>query len=103
MNSVLETYRKDNSTSRELAKSALQWIRRLAADKTLADQVRRAAELTLRRSALNRADEPVIREEAQSLLNLLETTDHHESPQEMLPTIGRPEIETETKTEPSAE
>ncbi len=101
MNSVLETFRKDNTASRELAKSALGWIRRLASQKTLADQVRRAAELTLRRSGLNRGDEPAIRDEAQSLLNLLESAPRDEPVRETLPTIGRPEVEEEAKPDPS--
>ena len=100
MNSVLEIYRKDNAASHELSQAALGWIRRLVSQQTLTEQVRRAAELTLRRSALNRGDEPAIRDEAQSLLNLLESTPRQEPTHELQPTIGRPATEEGLKEKP---
>ncbi len=100
MNSVLEIYRKDNTASRELSQAALSWIRRLASQQTLTDQIRRAAELTLRRSTLNRGDETAIRDEAQSLLNLLESAPREEPTRETLPTVGRTQTEEEAKSAP---
>lgn len=97
MNSVIETYRKDNTSSRELSQAALGWIRRLATQQTLTEQVRLAAELTLRRANLNRGDEPAIRDEAQSLLNLIEATPRESAPTQALPTVGRPATEEELK------
>ena len=45
-------------------------------EQELAEQVRKAAELTLRRSGLSHYDEPEVRGEARSLLNVLEADDH---------------------------
>ena len=45
-------------------------------------------------------DEPPPRDEARSLLNLLETTHRDEPIRETLPTIGRPETEEESKPAP---
>lgn len=99
MNSVIEIYRKDNTASRQLSQAALGWIRRLATQQTLTEQVRLAAELTLRRSSLNRGDEPAIRDEAQSLLNLIESTPK-EPPPPSLPTVGRTATEEELNEMP---
>ncbi len=80
MQSVLEAgYRRDTA-SREMAHAALQWIRQLVSQQTLTDQIRKAAELTLRRSSLNREDESTVREDARSLLQLLEA--HERSDEE---------------------
>jgi predicted Zn-dependent protease len=72
MQAVVNAYRTDYTASEELARSALGQIRRVLSDKNLAEQIRKAAELTLRRSGLDRFDELELRQEARSLLNVLE-------------------------------
>ena len=81
-----------------MARAALREIQRLVSQETLADQIRKAAELTLRRAGLNRADAAEIRDDARSLLQLLETNDRIEA--EQLPSIGQPATEDESKPAP---
>lgn len=75
MQDVVNFYRTDANTSPELARVAMGRIQRALLETELADQVRKAAELTLRRGGINRYDEIDVRKEAQSLLNLLEVHD----------------------------
>ncbi len=72
MQDVVNAYRTDSSASSELARVALNRIRQMLSEQNLAEQIRKAAELTLRRAGLNRYDEANVREEARSLLNVLE-------------------------------
>ena len=80
MQDVVNIYRTDSSASQELARNALGQIQQVLTQQQLADQVRKAAELTLRRSGINRYDEIDVRKEAQSLLNLLEVHDRPSTP-----------------------
>jgi tetratricopeptide (TPR) repeat protein len=73
MQEVVNAYRTDSSASSELARVALARIRQVLSERELAEQIRKAAELTLRRAGLNRYDEANVRDEARSLLNLLES------------------------------
>jgi tetratricopeptide (TPR) repeat protein len=73
MQEVVNAYRTDSSASSELARAALTRIRRVLSERELTEQIRKAAELTLRRAGLNRYDEANVREEARSLLNVLES------------------------------
>ena len=73
MQEVVNAYRTDSSASSELARVALTRIRQVLSERQLAEEIRKAAELTLRRSGLNRYDEANVREEARSLLNVLES------------------------------
>ena len=85
MQDVVNAYRTDSSASPELARVALSRIRQMLTEQNLAEQIRKAAELTLRRAGLNRYDETNVREEARSLLNLLES----EGASERTPREGR--------------
>ncbi|MFM9959598.1 MAG: tetratricopeptide repeat protein [Planctomycetaceae bacterium] len=73
MQEVVNIYRTDSSASPALARVALGRIRQVLLEQQLTEQVRKAAELTLRRAGLNRYDEADVRGEARSLLNLLES------------------------------
>ncbi len=73
MQEVVNAYRTDSSASSELARVALTRIRQVLSERQLAEEIRKAAELTLRRAGLNRYDEANVREEARSLLNVLES------------------------------
>lgn len=93
MQDVFNIYRADSTASPELARSALGRIRQVLSEQQLAEHVRKAAELTLRRSGLNRYDEANVREEAQSLLNLLESNERSpaEGPKSEGPTVRLPD------------
>ena len=75
MQEVVNIYRTESSASPELAHMALGHIQRMLAEQQLAEQLRKAAELTLRRSGIGRFDAVEVRKEAQSLLNLMEVHD----------------------------
>ena len=75
MQDVVNVYRTDSNASPELARMALGRIQRMLTEQQLAEQIRKAAELTLRRSGVDRYDAVEVRKEAQSLLNLLEVHD----------------------------
>ena len=79
-------------------RAALREIQRLVSQEILADQIRKAAELTLRRAGLNRADAADVRDDARSLLQLLETNDRNDA--EQPPAIGQPATEGESKPSP---
>ncbi len=79
MQVVVDAADKDSTASPLLAGEALRWIRRLLVQQSLTDQVRRAAELTLRHSGLRRVDENELRDEARSLLQVLEADSRSES------------------------
>lgn len=73
MQDVVNSYRTDSTASPEMARTALTRIRQILTEQQLADQVRKAAELTLRRAGLSHYDESDVRGEARSLLNVLES------------------------------
>ncbi len=73
MQDVVNAYRTDSAASPEMARTALDRIRQILTEQQLADQVRKAAELTLRRAGLSHYDESDVRDEARSLLNVLES------------------------------
>lgn len=73
MQEVVNVYRTDSSASPALARVALGRIRQVLVEQQLTEQVRKAAELTLRRERLSHYDEADVRGEARSLLNLLES------------------------------
>lgn len=75
MQDVVNIYRMDSNASPGLARIALARIQEMLTEQQLAEQIRKAAELTLRRSGIDRFDAIDIRKEAQSLLNLLEVHD----------------------------
>lgn len=75
MQDVVNIYRSDSNASPELARVALGHIQQALTEQQLADQIRKAAELTLRRSGINQNDAINIHKEAESLLNLLEVHD----------------------------
>lgn len=79
MQDVVNIYRSDSNASPELVRVALEHIQRVITEQQLADQIRKAAELTLRRSGFNQYDAADARKEAQSLLNLLEVHDRPET------------------------
>ena len=79
MQDVVNIYRSDSNASPELAHAALGHIQQALTEQQLADQIRKAAELTLRRSGIDQYDAVDIRKEAQSLLNLLEVHDRPET------------------------
>ncbi len=97
MQVVVDAARKDSTASPMLAREAFRWIRRLLAQQTLTDQVRRAAELTLRRSGVGRVDDNELRDEARSLLQLLEADSRSESE----PTSRRTPPTDDTGTKPA--
>ena len=90
MQDVVNIYRSDSNASAELARVALGHIQHALTEQQLADQVRKAAELTLRRSGIDQYDAVDIRKEAQSLLNLLEVHDR--------PITEKPKVEGEGPT-----
>ena len=75
MQDVVNIYRSDSSASPELVRVALGHIQQALTEQQLAEQIRKAAELTLRRSGVNQGDAVNIRKEAESLLDLLEVHD----------------------------
>ena len=85
MQDVVNIYRSDSTASPALARIALGHIQRMLTEQQLAEQIRKAAELTLRRSGVDRYDSVEVRKEAQSLLNLLEV---HDRPVTQKPTVG---------------
>lgn len=89
MQDVVNIYRSDSSASPELARIALSHIQQALTEQQLAEQIRKAAELTLRRNGFNQQDAIEIQKEAQSLLHLLEV---HE----------RPEADTKPRSEDPA-
>lgn len=92
MQDVVNIYRSDSNSSPELARVALGHIQQALTEQQLAEQIRKAAELTLRRSGINQFDAVDIRKEAQSLLNLLEVHDRPdtEKPKPEGPTVVLP-------------
>ena len=93
MQDVVNIYRTDSNASPELARIALAHIQKVLTEQQLAEQIRNAAELTLRRGGINQHDAIDIRKEAQSLLNLLEVHDRPstEKPKTEGPTIVIPD------------
>lgn len=77
---------------RSLVRVALGHIQQVLTEQQLADQIRKAAELTLRRSGINQDDAVNIHKEAESLLNLLEVHDRptNETPKSQGPTVVLP-------------
>lgn len=73
LQSVITSYQSGGNVSRDLVEAAMTAIQRLSAQEQLTDHVRKAAELTLRRAGLSRRDEGSLRDDAKSLLHLLET------------------------------
>ncbi len=73
LQAVITSYQNGGKVSRDLVEATLTAIQRLSAQEQLADHVRKAAELTLHRAGLSRRDEGSLRDEAKSLLHLLET------------------------------
>jgi tetratricopeptide (TPR) repeat protein len=73
MQEVINAYRLDATASPDLAREAFGRIRQVLAEQELAEHVRKAAELTLRRSGLSHYDEADVRNEARSLLGVLES------------------------------
>lgn len=98
MQDVINIYRSDSNASPELARIALGHMQKLLTEQQLGEQIRNAAELTLRRGGINQYDAVNIRKEAQSLLNLLEVHDRPstEKPKSEGQTIVIPD-ETPTK------
>ena len=92
MQDVVNIYRSDNRASPELVRVALGHIQQVLTEQQLADQIRKAAELTLRRSGINQDDAVNIHKEAESLLNLLEVHDRptNETPKSQGPTVVLP-------------
>lgn len=72
LQAVITSYQTGGKVSRDLVGATLTAIQQLSNQEQLADHVRKAAELTLRRAGLSRRDEDLLRDEAKSLLNLLE-------------------------------
>lgn len=94
MQDVVNIYRSDSNASPELARIALGHIQQVLTQQQLADQIRKAAELTLRRSGVNQDDAINIRKEAESLLHLLEVHDRPatERPKSEGPTVVLPNV-----------
>lgn len=92
MQDVVNIYRSDSRASPELVRVALGHIQQVLTEQQLADQIRKAAELTLRRSGINQDDAVNIHKEAESLLNLLEVHDRptNEKPKSEGPTVVLP-------------
>lgn len=89
MQDVVNIYRSDSSASPELARIALSHIQQTLTEQQLAEQIRKAAELTLRRNGFNQQDAIEIQKEAQSLLHLLEV---HERPEAEKPRSEEPAV-----------
>lgn len=100
MQQVIEIYQADRDASRELAQAALRWMQRLVVQEKLAEQIRKAAELTLRRAGLNRFNEADLKDDARSLLHLLEAAEN--SGTEEPPAFGRPEGDATPSRNPPA-
>lgn len=79
MQMVVEIYRTDAGASESMAREALTWVKRLSTEQSLTDQIRKAAELTLRRAGIKRSDEQELKEDARSLLQILEDEDQNTS------------------------
>jgi len=93
MQDVINIYRTDSNASPELARIALEQMQKILTEQQLSEQIRNAAELTVRRGGINQYDSANIRKEAQSLLNLLEVHDRptNEKPKSQGPTVVLPE------------
>ena len=104
MQQVFNDFRTDSSASPALARFALGRIRQVLMEQQLAEQVRKAAELTLRRSGLSHYDEIDMRGDARSLLNVLEADDHRDRrPSQQEGPAVRVDIDVPTTTPPSQE
>ena len=92
MQDVVNIFRTDSNASPELARIALGHIQQALIEQQLAEQIRKAAELTLRRSGINQNDAVNIHKEAESLLHLLEVHDRpvSEKPKSEGPTVVLP-------------
>ena len=92
MQDVVNIYRSDSRASPELARVALGHIQQVLTEQQLAEQIRKAAELTLRRSGINQDDAVNIHKEAESLLQLLEVHDRptNDKPKSEGPTVVLP-------------